>query len=90
LRHRLNRRIGATGIATAWSARVFLAALASAGVGYALKIFVRAWHPILQAVVVLSGFALMYQLLTMLFHVSELDVLTRFTRRIGHRRDGRS
>jgi putative peptidoglycan lipid II flippase len=90
LRRRLNGRIGATGIATAWSGRVLVAALVSAATGHALKFFVHSWHPILQAAAVLSGFALTYQVLTTWLRVSELDVVTRFTKKISRRRDGNS
>ncbi len=86
LRRQLNLRIGSTGIALAWSGRVLLAACLAAAAGFFLKHLALPWHPIMRAAAVLSGFALLYLLLTAWFRVSELQVFTRYVKKIAERR----
>jgi putative peptidoglycan lipid II flippase len=60
LRSSLNKRIGRTGLSVSYSAKLWVAAIVSAGVGWLLKIAVAGWHPIPLAIVVLGGYGICY------------------------------
>ncbi|HSD47847.1 MAG TPA: murein biosynthesis integral membrane protein MurJ [Pyrinomonadaceae bacterium] len=60
LRRSLNARIGRTGLAFSYLAKLFGAALAGVAVGWGLKLLVMRWHPIPLAVVVLGGYGTTY------------------------------
>jgi putative peptidoglycan lipid II flippase len=60
LRSSLNKRIGRTGLSVSYSAKLWVAAIVSAGVGWLLKIAVAGWHPIPLAIVVLGGYGTCY------------------------------
>jgi putative peptidoglycan lipid II flippase len=60
LRRSLNARIGRTGLAASYTAKLFGAALAGVAVGWGLKLLVIGWHPIPLAIVVLGGYGTTY------------------------------
>lgn len=60
LRRTLNRRIGRTGLAASYLTKLWLAALLSAGVGWALKLALSGIHPIPLAAVVLGCYGVAY------------------------------
>jgi putative peptidoglycan lipid II flippase len=60
LRRSLNARIGRTGLAFSYTAKLFGAALAGVAVGWGLKLLVMTWHPIPLAIVVLGGYGTTY------------------------------
>lgn len=60
LRRTLNERIGRTGLAFSYTAKLFAAALAGVAVGWGLKLLVMDWHPIPLAIVVLGGYGCTY------------------------------
>jgi len=60
LRRGLNRRIGQTGLAASFVARLWGAALVGTAVGWGLKILLGSRHPLPVAIVVLGGYGLTY------------------------------
>ena len=60
LRRSLNARIGRTGLAFSYTAKLFAAALTGVAVGWGLKLLVMGWHPIPLALVVLGGYGTTY------------------------------
>jgi putative peptidoglycan lipid II flippase len=75
LRNSLNRRIGKTGLALSYSAKLWLGALLGAGVGWGLKLLVTGWHPIPLAMVVLGGYGTCYFGVTYLFGVPQAQTI---------------
>jgi putative peptidoglycan lipid II flippase len=75
LRNSLNKRIGRTGLSVPYSAKLWIAALLSAGVGWGLKMLVVAWHPIPLAIVVLGGYGVCYFAVGFLFGVSQAQTI---------------
>ena len=71
LRRSLNRRIGRTGLALSYAAKLWLGAVAGAAVGWGLKLLVLDWHPIPLAVVVLGGYGTCYFAVTFLFGIAQ-------------------
>ncbi|HBB89583.1 MAG TPA: murein biosynthesis integral membrane protein MurJ [Blastocatellia bacterium] len=64
LRRTLNRRIGKTGLAAGYVIKLWLAALAAAGIGWGLKLLVGDLHPIPLAAIVLGGYGISYFAIT--------------------------
>jgi len=60
LRRSLNQKIGKTGLTVSYTAKLWIGALLSAGVGWLLKLAVSGWHPIPLAIVVLGGYGTCY------------------------------
>ena len=60
LRRSLNARIGRTGLAFSYTAKLFAAALTGVAVGWGLKLLVMGWQPIPLAIVVLGGYGTTY------------------------------
>jgi putative peptidoglycan lipid II flippase len=60
LRRTMNRRIGATGLPSAYLAKGWGAALAAAGIGRALLLAVGHRNPIIVAIVVLGPYGIAY------------------------------
>lgn len=88
LRRRLNARIGQTGLPTAFGLKLWVAAIASAAVGWGLKLLLGTLHPIILAALVLTPYGLLYFALTSLWGLPEArTVVGRFTRLLG--RQGR-
>ena len=85
LRNSLNKRIGKTGLTLSYSAKLWLGALAGAGVGWALKLLVGEWHPIPLAIVVLGGYGVCYFAVGYLFGVPQAQTIIRKIIRRLHR-----
>jgi putative peptidoglycan lipid II flippase len=71
LRNTLNKRIGKTGLAGPYLAKLWFAALLSAGIGWTLKWALGSVHPIPMAVVVLGCYGVAYFLVTFLMNITE-------------------
>ncbi len=71
LRRTLNQRIGSTGLSPSILVKLWLAAGLAAGCGFGLKQIAVLWHPITQAVVVLTAYGLIYFAVTALLRVSQ-------------------
>ncbi len=90
LRRKLNRRIGATGLPLAFSARVWLAALFSAVAGWGLKSMFVGLHPIPLAAIVLGFYGCSYFAITYVFGITEArTVILRMWRMAGFARNHR-
>src|SRR5829696_9154579 len=86
LRRRLNARIGRTGLPTVFGLKLWVAAAASAAVGWGLKLLLGAVHPIILAALVLTPYGLLYFAATSLWGLPEARaVVGRFTRVLGRR-----
>jgi putative peptidoglycan lipid II flippase len=83
LRNSLNKRIGRTGLSVSYLAKLWIAALLSAGVGWGLKMLVAGWHPIPLAIVVLGGYGVCYFALGALFGVSQAQTIIQRIIRIS-------
>jgi putative peptidoglycan lipid II flippase len=82
LRSRLNRRIGATGLPRQYVASLWLSAGISAAAGFALRREFPVTHRLVEAVVVLGSFCLVYGALTLALRVPEArTLLARVSRR---------
>ncbi|HSS20254.1 MAG TPA: murein biosynthesis integral membrane protein MurJ [Pyrinomonadaceae bacterium] len=64
LRRSLNRRIGRTGLPASYVAKLWLAAIVGAGLGWGLKLALGKVHPIPMATVVLGVYGVTYFLIT--------------------------
>ncbi len=73
LRRNLNKRIGKTGLPLGYVAKLWLAAVAGAGVGWAIKLGIGAHHPAIMALVVLLPYGLVYFGVTAALKVPELN-----------------
>jgi putative peptidoglycan lipid II flippase len=71
LRRNLNRRIGQTGLAASFVAKLWGAALVGTAVGWGLKILLGSRHPLLMAVLVLGGYGLTYFGVTFLLGIED-------------------
>jgi putative peptidoglycan lipid II flippase len=86
LRRRLNARIGRTGLPPVFGLKLWVAAGASAAVGWGLKLMFGNLHPIVVAALVLTPYGLLYFGLTSLWGLAEARaVVGRFTRILGRR-----
>jgi putative peptidoglycan lipid II flippase len=84
LRSSLNKRIGNTGLPIVYSAKLWLGALISAGVGWGLKLLVLSWHPIPLAIVVLGGYGVTYFGVEHLLGISQAQlIIRRILRMVG-------
>jgi putative peptidoglycan lipid II flippase len=77
LRRSLNRRIGRTGLAGGYLAKLGLAALLAAGIGWGLRILFGHHYPIVLAILVLLPFGIVYLSSTMLLGVAEARIFSR-------------
>jgi putative peptidoglycan lipid II flippase len=77
LRRSLNRRIGRTGLAAGYLAKISLAAFSAAGVGWLLHVRFGYHAPVLTAIVVLLPFGLVYFAITMLLGLSEAQAFLK-------------
>lgn len=83
LRAKLNARIGHTGLPRGFLPRVWSAAFAAAGVGYALKLILLSMHPVLLGVVVLGAVGVAYFVVTYALGVGEsAEVIGRLRARL--------
>jgi putative peptidoglycan lipid II flippase len=86
LRRRLNARIGRTGLPLVYGLKLWVAAVASAVVGWGLKLLLGAVHPIILAALVLTPYGLLYFAVTSLWGMPESRaVVGRFTKVLGRR-----
>jgi putative peptidoglycan lipid II flippase len=81
LRRSLNRRIGRTGLAASFVVRLWVAALAGAGLAWAIKFLIGKHHPFFVAVLVLIPYGLLYFAAAAVLRVPESGALvSRFLR----------
>ncbi|MGH9774585.1 MAG: murein biosynthesis integral membrane protein MurJ [Candidatus Acidiferrales bacterium] len=83
LRRALNRRIGATGLAPSFLAKIWSIALVFAALGWGIKLAVGIRHPLLTAVAVLVPYGLGYIATTSAIGLSEAQALWRMLLRAG-------
>jgi putative peptidoglycan lipid II flippase len=82
LRGGLNRRIGRTGLPVEYSVRLWSSAIVGAAAGWAVKLGLPAWHPIIAAALVLGAFGAAFVGSTLALRVPEASAaLARVTRR---------
>lgn len=87
LRRTLNRRIGQTGLTLGYVAKLWLAAAASAGLGWAIKLAIGNRHPVIVAVLVLLPYGLSYFAITSALGVPAARVVVgRAARIVGRRK----
>src|SRR6266436_4846585 len=72
LRKNLNKRIGKTGLALGYVAKLWLAAAVGACAGWAIKLAIGAHHPAIIAALVLIPYGLVYFVVTAVLRVPEL------------------
>ncbi|MFN2577435.1 MAG: murein biosynthesis integral membrane protein MurJ [Pyrinomonadaceae bacterium] len=77
LRRTLNRRIGHTGLAFAYVTKLWVAAGLGAGIGWAIKLVLPHFHPILVAAIVLIPYGVVYFAVTSLAGVEESKAMFR-------------
>jgi putative peptidoglycan lipid II flippase len=77
LRRSLNLRIGPSGLAMGYLARISLAAFSAAGIGWLLRAWFGHHHPVLIAIVVLLPYGLAYLGMAMLLGLSEARIFIR-------------
>ncbi|HKP35480.1 MAG TPA: murein biosynthesis integral membrane protein MurJ [Pyrinomonadaceae bacterium] len=75
LRHKLNRRIGSTGLPFGYVSKLWIAAAGGAVAGWGLKLVVDQRHPIIVAMLVLLPYGLIYFGITSLFRLPEADTI---------------
>jgi putative peptidoglycan lipid II flippase len=81
LRRSLNKRIGRTGLPVPFVAKLWIAAVLAAAIGWGIKLAVGVDRPILTALAVLGPYGLSYFALTSLFGLPEASRISgRFTR----------
>ena len=86
LRRTLNKRIGQTGLPLNYVAKLWLAATVGAGMGWAIKLAIGAYHPAIIAALVLVPYGLIYFAITAALRVPELNtVLGRLLKFAGRR-----
>jgi putative peptidoglycan lipid II flippase len=86
LRRSLNKRIGKTGLPLGYVLKLWLAAAAGAGAGWAIKLALGAYHPAIVAVLVLLPYGLIYFAVTAVLRVPELNSVLGRVFRLGGRR----
>jgi putative peptidoglycan lipid II flippase len=87
LRRTLNRRIGQTGLTLGYVAKLWSAAAASAGLGWAIKLAIGNRHPVIVAVLVLLPYGLSYFAITSALGVPAARVVVgRAARIVGRRK----
>ena len=87
LRRTLNARIGRTGLPGSYLAKLWLSALISAGVGWALKWLLFSLHPIPMAAIVLGCYGVTYFGVTYFLNILEARlVIDRIIRRFRPRK----
>lgn len=88
LRRSLNLRIGRTGLAASFVARLWIAALAGAGLAWAIKLLAGRHHPFFIAILVLIPYGLLYFAIAALLKVPESGALFSRALRILRRVTG--
>lgn len=77
LRGKLNRRIGRTGLPSAYVATLWFSALAGAVIAWLVKLTIPASHPIITAALVLTPYGIVYLGMTWILGVAEARGMTR-------------
>ena len=77
LRRSLNGRIGKTGLALTFTAKLWLAAGAGAAAAWTVKIFTDGFHPVIRALLVLGPYGIAYFAAAFLLRVPEVRALGR-------------
>lgn len=86
LRRAMTRRIGATSISPTHNAKLWLAAVIAAAVGWVIKFGTAAIPRLWMALLVIAGYGVSYLILTTLMRFPEATALTsRLTRRLSSR-----
>jgi putative peptidoglycan lipid II flippase len=80
LRRSMNRRIGRSGLAAGYLAKIWAAALAAAGIGWVLRNGFGSHPPVLQAIVVLPPYGLAYFAIAWLLGLPEARDVMRYLR----------
>ena len=87
LRRTLNRRIGRTGLALPFVAKLWAGAVAGAAVGWAIKLLIGSRHPVIIAALVLVPYGLTYFAVVGLLRVPDANaVINRALRMVGIRK----
>ncbi len=81
LRRSLNRRIGMSGLEFSFTVKLWVAAAAGAAAAWAVKIFTMQFHPILQALLVLGPYGIVYFAMAFLFKLPEVQFIRRLAGR---------
>ena len=69
LRHTMNARIGGTGVALAYLAKLWAAALTGAAAAWAVKLAIGPRHPVLAAALILAPYGVLYLAITALWGI---------------------
>lgn len=77
LRRQLGQRIGKTGLSIDYALRLWGGAVTGALVGWALKMFIGHYHPIIRAAFILGSYGTVYFLVTGFFGVEEARRILR-------------
>jgi putative peptidoglycan lipid II flippase len=86
LRRTLNRRIGPTGLPLPFTTKLWIGALIGASVGWIIKFFLGARHPLILAIFILIPYGLVYFAVTSAFKLPEArTVVGRFARILPRR-----
>jgi putative peptidoglycan lipid II flippase len=85
LRRSLNRRIGQTGLSTTYVTKLWLGAIAGTVVGWGIKLFLPALHPIIVAGLVLVPYGLVYFGVTFGLRIPQSNAVIRRVIRLVHR-----
>ncbi|HMD76409.1 MAG TPA: hypothetical protein VKG86_03435, partial [Terracidiphilus sp.] len=75
LRRTLNRRIGQTGLALGYTARLWIAAISAAALGWGVRIAIGQRNPILAAALILPPYGTVYFGLTAALRLEEARAL---------------
>ncbi len=82
LRRGLGRRIGPTGLAPSYLAKLWTSAAAAAGAGWAVRLLIGPQHPVLWAALILAPFGLVYFAAVFLFRLPEASAVAARGRRM--------
>jgi putative peptidoglycan lipid II flippase len=77
LRASLNARIGRTGLAASYVAKLWTSAAAAAAAGWGAKLAIPALHPVLTAILVLGPYGVIFFGMTFALHIPEAASATR-------------
>jgi putative peptidoglycan lipid II flippase len=81
LRRSLNRRIGRTGLAPTFIAKLWTASIAAAAAGWAVKLAIGHRNPVLAAALILAPYGVVYLAITAAFRIGETREVFRRLRR---------
>ena len=89
LRRTLNRRIGKTGLAVSYVAKLWIAAGLAAAAAWAVKVGIPPLHPVIIALAVLTPYAAVFASLTLVLRIPEASNALKYVGS-GFRGTGRS